>query len=220
MSNPGAVLDHLVYATPDLDATIADVERALGVRAAIGGRHVGRGTWNAILSFGDGSSFSSYLELIAPDPSQPDPEGPRPFGVDLVDSPRLVTWAVRTTDLDALLVAARSGGYDPGPAMSMQRDTPEGDLLSWRLTMPPIEGDGLIPFVIDWGATTAHPSMTSPVGVTLARFDATYPNPAAITAAWDALGLPSTAGTRPSVADGVQSRLSALLTGPSGQLVL
>jgi len=78
-------IDHLVYAAPDLDAAVAAVERRFGVRAAGGGQHVGQGTHNRLLALGP----ATYLEIVAPDPHQPEPPGPRPYGVDGVTGPGL-----------------------------------------------------------------------------------------------------------------------------------
>jgi catechol 2,3-dioxygenase-like lactoylglutathione lyase family enzyme len=53
-------IDHIIYATTDLDAAAARVESVLGLRAVQGGRHEGHGTHNRIVSLGGG-----YLELMA-----------------------------------------------------------------------------------------------------------------------------------------------------------
>ena len=99
-------LDHLVYATPDLEMAIEDLEDRLGVRAAYGGRHPGRGTRNALISLSD----FSYLEIIGPDPGQGGVGSAHWFGIDALMAPRLVTWAVQHSDIERLAVeAARSG---------------------------------------------------------------------------------------------------------------
>src|SRR5262245_56653484 len=103
-------VDHLVNAVPDLSEGMREIEKKLGVRAAPGGRHDGVGTHNALLALGD----DAYLEIIAPDPSQPAPARPRPFGVDALQRGRLVTWAGRVRDLDARVASARAAGFDPG----------------------------------------------------------------------------------------------------------
>jgi hypothetical protein len=85
-------VDHLVYAVRDMESSVDDLERRLSVRAKPGGQHQGRGTCNSLLALGP----MSYLEIIAPDPRQPKPPTARWFGVDDIQNPRLVSWAVKT----------------------------------------------------------------------------------------------------------------------------
>ncbi|MCW8377329.1 VOC family protein [Streptomyces justiciae] len=173
MNTIPARLDHLVLATPDLAATVADFTRRTGVAPAPGGVHVGLGTRNFLVSLGG----TSYLEIIGPDPEQPEPVGPRPFDVDAISRARTVTWAISPPDLDAAVATARSLGYDPGDVHPMSRRTPDGTLLAWRLT----DGDtqhpsGLVPFLIDWG-TARHPSASGLPSTPLLALAATAPDP-------------------------------------------
>ncbi|QOV34765.1 VOC family protein [Streptomyces ferrugineus] len=168
-----AHLDHLVLATPDLAATVADFARRTGVTPALGGVHVGLGTRNHLVSLGG----TSYLEIIGPDPEQSAPGRPRPFDVDGVTAARTVTWAIRPPDMDAAIAAARARGYDPGPAQPMSRRRPDGTLLRWRLT----DGEdahpsGLVPFLIDWSATV-HPTASGLPATPLLSLSASAPDP-------------------------------------------
>lgn len=167
-----ARLDHLVYATPDLAATVADIGRDWGVTPAPGGRHDGRGTHNALLALGRGA----YLEVIGPDPDQPDPVGPRPFGVDDLSEPRLVTWAAAVPDLALWLEWCAERKIDAGEMFAMQRTTPDGEVLRWRLTSPPALGDGIVPFLIEWPGAT--PAATAPSGIELFAFTLAHPDAA------------------------------------------
>jgi hypothetical protein len=168
-----AQLDHLVLATPDLAATVEDFARRTGVRPAPGGAHVGLGTRNFLVALGS----SSYLEIIGPDPEQSEPDGPRPFTVDELASARTVTWAISPPDLDAAVESARARGYDPGSIRPMSRRRPDGTLLQWRLT----DGDtqhpsGLVPFLIDWGASV-HPTASGLPVTPLLELSASAPAP-------------------------------------------
>lgn len=157
------VVDHLVYAAPDLEMGVNALAELLGARATPGGKHVGLGTHNALLGLGE----NTYIEVIAPDPDQPKPGRPLPFGLAGIREPRLVTFAVRTTEIDALVASARAASYDPGTVLDMSRTRPDGVTLRWRLTFhETMPAGGVIPFVIDWG-DTPHPSAGLPQGGTL-----------------------------------------------------
>src|SRR4051812_5221383 len=87
-----AEIDHLVVAIRSLREGIAEFERLTGVKPAIGGKHPGRGTENALVSLGGGK----YLEIIAPQ------EGARLSAMDEgmrgLDRLRIIGWAVSVSD--------------------------------------------------------------------------------------------------------------------------
>lgn len=201
------MLDHLVLATPDLDATSAEVAAATGVTPSVGGPHVGRGTRNELCSFGR----DTYLEIIGPDPDQPPPAEPPPFGIDRLSERGIVTWCAKATDLGALVDRAAAAGLSMIGPEAMQRQAPEG-LLSWELALPAfdIEG-GILPFFIDW-ADSPHPSTTSAPGLTLSDLTGTHPDPARVGATLDLFGVSV------PVVEGPAAGLSATLAGPAGSI--
>ncbi|MDQ4115754.1 MAG: VOC family protein [Actinomycetota bacterium] len=199
------MLDHLVLATPDLDATCAAVERD-GIALVDGGPHVGVGTRNRLAGLGAGC----YLEVVGPDPEQPRPGAPRPFGIDRLAAARLVTWAVRVPDLDAALDAARAAGHDPGPARAMSRRRPDGELLAWRLAFPPDDLGGVLPFLIDWGAT-AHPSGSLPGGSTLDELVLEHPEPERVRAVLAAVGGAEPVTVRAAGAPALTARIDGVV---------
>ena len=212
MQATGGQVDHLVYAVPELNAGIAEVERLLGVRAAMGGKHTGRGTHNALLALGR----TSYLEIIAPDPEQPGPATPRPFGLDTPREPHLVTWAMMVGDIERRAEASRGAGYDPGAVMGMSRALPDGGELRWRLTARPdalVEPVRLVPFLIQW-EPGAHPAQTSPGGCTLMSLEGEHPHPAEVEAMLDALGVAM------PVTEAGRQALIATIECPRGTVIL
>ena len=202
------LVDHLVYAAPDLGAAVAEVEERFGVRAQAGGKHIGLGTRNALLALGP----QTYLEIIAPDPGQPEPPMPRPFGVNAVSRGGLVSWALACDDIDAAVAAARSHGYDPGEVADGQRVGPTGTVLQWRVTLNATPG-GVVPFLISWG-DTEHPARSAPQGLTLEAFHVDHPDPASLAPPLMALG--ADVEIRPAAAAALVARLS----GPNGSTVL
>jgi hypothetical protein len=178
-------IDHLVYATPNLAAGVERVEKLLGVKAVPGGQHPGAGTRNALIGLGD----ATYLEIIGPDPDQTKPAAPRRFGIDELYASRLVTWAAKGKDLEAIVTNAKSKGIDLGQVQSGSRRRPDGVLLSWRLTVSPmLNADGIVPFFIDWGATP-HPAASLPKGCVLVALRAEHPDANRLQAQLSALGL-------------------------------
>ena len=150
-------LDHLVYATPDLDASVEELAERFGTEPVAGGAHPGWGTCNALVGLGTGM----YLEIIGPDPTQSEPEHARPFLIDDLPQDRLVTWAYRHPDPESLRESLKDVAQ-LGPVRRMSRSRPDGSTLRWRLSDPlALPDGGVIPFVIDWG-TTPHPSTDLP----------------------------------------------------------
>jgi hypothetical protein len=154
----------------------------------------------------------TYLEIIAPDPGQPEPPVPRPFGAGGVRRAGLVSWALACDDIDAAAAGARGHGYDPGPVADGQRTGPTRTVLRWRLTLNAMPG-GLIPFLISWG-DTEHPARSAPHGLTLEAFHVEHPDPASLAPPLTALG--ADVEIRPAAAAALVARLS----GPNGSKVL
>jgi catechol 2,3-dioxygenase-like lactoylglutathione lyase family enzyme len=96
-------IDHVIYATRDLDAAAARMENELGLAVVEGGRHDGMGTRNKIVPLGGG-----YLELLAV--ADPDEAAGSDLGTALLErldavGDGLLGWAVAVDDVDP--IAAR-----------------------------------------------------------------------------------------------------------------
>ena len=100
-----AKLDHIMFATPDLDQGIEEIADLTGVKPALGGAHPGIGTRNALLSLGE----DQYLEIIAPDHRQ---NLSGTTGELLLEhgGSGIRGWAVATTDLNSLADFATNAG--------------------------------------------------------------------------------------------------------------
>jgi hypothetical protein len=203
------ILDHLVYVTPELDATIERLEQLFSVRAAIGGQHPGWGTKNALLSLGP----KAYLEIMGPDPTQPEPKQPRPFGMDTMSKPRLMTWVVRTEDIQSVIDTAKRQGLDLGELQEKSRKKPDGSILKWTMTdLRKNRKDGTIPYFINWGASE-HPAGNSPKGCRLTKLEVFHPDAKGVNELLKNLGIDLKVGLG-TVA------LKATIESPKGQIVL
>jgi hypothetical protein len=198
-------IDHLIHAAPELEAEVDAIEKRWGVRAAGGGQHLGQGTHNTLLALGPWT----YLEIVAPDPGQPEPATPRPYGVDGVTRAGLVGWAVTCDDIEKARDEARAKGFDPGDVIEGNRRTADGDMLRWHVTRNALTA-GVIPFLISWG-DTPHPAASAPSGLTIESLHIEHPDPPFVTTRLHALG--AEVEVRPAP----QPALVAELMGPNGR---
>ena len=203
-------VDHLVYATPDLNRGVEEIEKLLGVRATAGGQHPGRGTRNAMVALGP----TAYLEILAPDPEQPPPEEPRPFGLDELKESRLIAWFVNGRDLERLRGEAVRKGVPLGEVKSGSRRRPDGVQLWWQFTDPWVRvADGIVPLFIDWG-DSPHPARTAAKGATLVSMRAEHPDVLGVREMLRRLGFDL------AVKRGQSPALIAVIEGPRGRVEL
>jgi Glyoxalase-like domain len=170
---PRSELDHLVVTAPDLASGAELVRRILGVGIQPGGEHPRIGTHNLLLKLGP----SVYLEAIAPNPVAPDPGRPRWFELDRTTSPRLATWAARTSDIRATAAACSE---PPGEVEEMTR----GD-LKWLITVQRDGGlrlGGAAPALIEWPAGVHPAARLADSGCSLVLVEAFHPDPAKVSA--------------------------------------
>jgi len=205
-----AEIDHIVIGARTLEEGARYVEDLLGVKPSKGGAHPGVGTHNMLLGMGAGC----YIEVIAPDPAQPDPPHPRPFDLDdpslrtmLEAEPRLIAYVASTPALDA--VVARLGSSHAGEIQAMSRGS-----FAWRMAFPPQrqDMDNLIPALIEWkgeGASARLPDSHC----RLLHLEAEHPEADAVKAALAERGLEEALKVRRSP----HARLLARLRRADGQ---
>jgi catechol 2,3-dioxygenase-like lactoylglutathione lyase family enzyme len=206
--NTPKLLDHILVGSPDLEKGIAFVEERTGVRAAFGGVHPGAGTQNALLSLGK----NRYLEIIAPDPKQPNTEDKR--NLRSLDEPVIVGWAAHPGEIEAFAHRLKSEGVQVVGPQPGSRKRPDGRVLNWKTLALEDDAGGLFPFFIEWGAGSIHPSVDSPQGCTLQLFEAVAPKSKLVEVGRRAsqlnLDLNITPGRTP--------HLHAIIAGPKGRL--
>jgi catechol 2,3-dioxygenase-like lactoylglutathione lyase family enzyme len=207
------MLDHLLLGCSDLDRGITFVEARTGVRPAMGGVHPGRGTRNALLSLGP----LYYLEVIAPDPAQtgtPTTRAELPAMLKQLTSPTLVDWAVHSSDIAGVAERLHKNGIAFRGPTPGSRARPDGKMLRWQTLNLDNDRDGLLPFFIQWGTDTVHPSVDAPAGCKLESFAVVNPDGATLALEFQKLGIDV------DVVNGTPAHLRATILGPKGRLVL
>ncbi|HKF37894.1 MAG TPA: VOC family protein [Ktedonobacteraceae bacterium] len=168
--------DHAVIAVGDLDEAIRRYQ-ALGFDVRPGGRHVGLGTYNALIRFG-----LDYLELLSVSNEAEAAAGGLAIET-LVDFLRkreggLLGYALATSNMEQEAEYLHHSEF-PSEPLGMQRMRPDGNLLKWRLLFPGnVPWRRPWPFLIQWDTPDAqrltwegpgtHPNgVTGWVGITI-----------------------------------------------------
>jgi len=139
-------------------------------------------------------------------------QNPIATGLHSLTEPRLIGWAAHPGDLSVFAEKLRAAGvvFD-GPTPG-SRKRPDGQLLKWQTLALADTASGLLPFFIEWGADSIHPSVDAPKGCTLLRFTAESPEPTKLAALLKTLSLDL------PVQKDEQALLRASIRGPKGTL--
>lgn len=163
------LLDHAILGCNDLDAGIRFVQERTGVGAAPGGVHPDRGTANALLSLGD----RHYLEIMAPDTNAKGVQAWAAHQLEVLKglvNPRLIGWAVHRDDIESLARKFQEASLKILGPWPGSRTRPDGRIVSWKSFSLADDRHGLLPFFIEWGKDSIHPSSDAPSGCHIERF--------------------------------------------------
>jgi len=198
-----ARVDHLVVGIRSLAEGIGQLKHLVGVEAAAGGTHPGRGTENALVSLGPGE----YLELIAPQAEARLSDSDAKLRE--LDRLTIVAWAVAVDNADTVRETLKGAGFATTVPQHGSRVTPSGERLEWEVFKVSDAKIAGAPFFIEWNDTTKHPSRTAPSGCVRDRFKIQTPASARLSALFKAIGL-----TGVTVTNGAHNIEAAITNGP------
>lgn len=202
-----AVLDHLLWASADLDAAVRALEETTGVRAANGGPHPDLGTHNAVARLAP----AQFLEVLAPDPSLK--AGPLARQLAALPAPVLLMWAAGGVPAAESASRAEDAGYR-ATVVPGERVRPDGRRVRWTNVFVSGHGAGtLVPFFVEWHDGD-HPARDAPTGLSLLSFAIETPRPESLRIVLDALDV------RVDIREGDRDRLVAVLDSPRGAIEL
>lgn len=202
-----AVVDHLLWASAELEVAVRALEGRTGVRAAYGGAHPELGTHNALARLGE----RQFLEVLAPDPGLK--AGPLAHQLARLRAPVLLMWAAGGVGAAATAARAEAAGYR-ATVVPGERRRPTGQPVRWTNVFVSGHGAGvLVPFFIEWHEG-GHPADDAPAGLALASFAIETPRPESLGAVLSALDVEVT------IREAEQDRLVATLDSPRGRIEL
>lgn len=143
--------DHVVHFLEKPEGIIPKLEQQ-GIHAVEGGRHEGRGTYNA-LSYFD----LSYIEYLGTYDQKLVEEGEQLHHsmmetiIDRNFEESIVRFAARTTNIEQVAADFRAKGLTVTGPTPLFRKRLDGSIISWKLLYAGEENDSLkLPFIIQW----------------------------------------------------------------------
>lgn len=180
------IIDHIVYAVPNLEVALQDFEAKTGIRPVFGGYHQTKGTKNALVNLGN----KCYLEFLAIDKENTAISSPRWMGIDHIETPTITRWALKSQNLahDSQVVQV----YNPkmGELQTGQRKMSKDKLLTWQMTLPlAAPAVEIMPFFLDWSASEVHPTEQLEEQCKLLDIKVTHPSAESLQAIFTELKL-------------------------------
>lgn len=149
-------IDHFVYVTNNLERTKASFENKTGATIYYGGRHLDKGTHNAIFRIGE----RSYFEILAPDPERRSDIQLSWLGTQNVSYSRISRWCIAPENYITGLNFMNSESKYHFHNIPGRRKKLDGSHLQWNLGLCEREADvDVFPFLIDWGESE-HPAIS------------------------------------------------------------
>jgi len=190
--------DHIAIGADSLARGVDWFAQLTNITLPAGGEHPQMGTHNHLTATGD----DSFIEIIAINPAAPRPDRPRWFGLDnpstiasLASAPRVLTWVVNTTNIDAALENAKRAGFDPGQTIELTRGN-----LSWRIAVRDdgeLVENGVFPIIIEWPDGPHPAKRMTKQGVHIKQLKLQHPHPEKLQAGLVAIGADRLAMVEP-----------------------
>jgi len=179
-------IDHIVYCVPNLEKAIIELENKLGVKAAIGGRHLTQGTKNALINLGN----KCYLEILAIDEDNKDITTNRWMGIDLLQGSKITRWALKANDIKKDAAHLQEFNTNMGQVTGGSRKMTNGKTLTWQIAMPLSTPEVvIIPFITDWSDSEAHPTDSLDHDCKLLELRLSHSNPLSIENLFDRMNI-------------------------------
>jgi len=140
-------LDRVTILVKDLERSVEQLERTLGLRFAPGGEQVEVGTISSIARFG-----TNYLELLSvnrPETAKEHDRGRRLLDMLKQQDVQILGFGIASDDLERDVAEARARGLSLEAPIHGSRRRPDGSILTWRAATVPNDPFGrLIPYLV------------------------------------------------------------------------